>query len=113
MNSLSVCYTTPHVAIFACGEVYCFYIVCPSVTLYSYAPPRNEKEHIVLPLSIRTCARLFVVLSVGPQLLVRYLIQGFETYNTVQTCIEHVQKETEFSFRALLQKYVPFNNIHI
>ena len=43
-----------------------------------YAPLRSGEGHIVLPLSVH-----FVVLFLPPQLLLQYLMQGFETCNTV------------------------------
>ena len=54
----------------------------------------------------------FVVLFLFPQLLLQYLRQGFETFNTVPTCIEHVHKENGILCLSLLQNYVPFNNSH-
>ena len=42
-----------------------------------------------------------------------FLMQGFETGNTVQICIEHGIKEREFRSRLLLQNYVPANDIHV
>ena len=32
----------------------------------------------------------FIILFLSPQLLLQYVMQGFETRNTVQKCIEHV-----------------------
>ena len=57
--------------------------------------------------------KCFVVLFVPLQLLHQYLMQGFETCNTVQTCIEHVHKGNSIMIQSLLQNYVPLNDIHI
>ena len=41
-----------------------------------------------------------VVLFVSPQLLLQYLMQGFESCNTVQPCIEHVHKGNRIWIRS-------------
>ena len=51
-------------------------------------PPRNGDGHIVLPLSVLT-------LFLSPQVLLQYLMQGFETFNKVQIYSGHVQKEKQ------------------
>ena len=83
--------------------------------------PKSREGHIVLPLPL--CmhvhpSHLAVLLS--PQLL-GYLMQGFETCNTAQTCIEHVHKGKRILtqviiaelIRLVLAELSPFNNLHI
>ena len=76
--------------------------------------PRSGGD-IVLPLSVRLSFRpsSFVVVFSSPQLLLKYLMQGFETFNTAQTCIEHVHKGNRVLIQSLLQNYVPLNDMHI
>ena len=59
------------------------------------------------------CKYHTVVLFMSPQLLLQYLMQGFKTCHTVQTCTGHVHEGSEIWLRSLLQNYVPLNDIHI
>ena len=59
------------------------------------------------------CQYHIVVLFMSPQLLLQYLLQGFKTCYTVQTCTGHVHEGSEIWLRSLLQNYVPLNDIHI
>ena len=44
----------------------------------------------------------FVVLLLSPQVLLQYLMQGSETCNTVQTCIEHVHKGNRILIQIII-----------
>ena len=75
-----------HYVFFAC-------VVQSPIFMSPQPPPRIVRGHIVLPLSARTSVRTHVTLcstvlvSATPS-QEKYLMQGFETCNTVQTCIE-------------------------
>ena len=49
----------------------------------------------------------FVVLFVSLQHLLQYLMQGFETCNTAQTCTEHVQRGNRILIQVIFAELCP------
>ena len=49
----------------------------------------------------------FLELFLSLQLLLQYLMQGFEMCNTVQICIEHVHKGNRILIQAIIAELYP------
>ena len=67
--------------------------------------------HIFIPLYIRTCLSDTLCSTVLGSALVEYLMLGFETCNTFQTCIEHAHKGNNI-LPQLIRNYVHLNDMH-
>ena len=79
-----------------------------TMVLLLYAPATKWGGAYSFTL-VRTYVRLshFLVLFLSPQLLLKYLMQGLETGNTVQTCIGHVHKGNRILIQIIIAELHP------
>ena len=73
--------------------------------------PRSGERHIVLPLSVGAYVHpshfVVTLLVLSPQLLLQYLMQGLETCNMVQTCIEYLHKGNRILIQVFIVELCP------
>ena len=87
------------------------------IKAHFYVPATMWGGHTVLLLSVHTsiCSPINIhlshfvvnVLFLSPQVLLQYLMQGSETCNTVQICIEHVHKGNRLLIQVIIAEVCP------